>query len=197
MHWDVENKDTIASIKTRHTRVCAVVYSPDSSLIAIGGRDAPWTGEHAESSVQVWDAKTGELVATLKGHTREVRCLAWTKTLISGSYDYSIRTWNTKTWKQITVLEDTCYVMDIAISANDHILASVSGDNAARLWNLDNGKAISSPVQHAEQANCVLFSVDGQLLTTGCGDKNAYSWDIATIVRGAGLDDLLSDPTVS
>lgn len=195
--WDVENKETIASIKTGHTRVWAVVYSPDSSLIATGGPDAPWTGEHTESSVQVWDTKIlGELVATLKGHIREVRCLAWTKTLISGSYDYSIRTWNTKTWKQIAVLEDTCYVMEIAISY-DRILSSVSGDNAARLWNLDNGKAIGSPLQHPEQANCVLFSVDGQLLTTGCDDKNAYSWDIATIVRGAGLNDLLSDPTVS
>ncbi|KAG2347076.1 WD40 repeat-like protein [Suillus weaverae] len=76
--------------------VRAVVYSPDMTLIATGGQDEHSTGKPIEFSVKIWDAKTGKLVATLKGHTEEVRCLAWTKdgkTLISASYNHSIRTW--------------------------------------------------------------------------------------------------------
>ncbi|KAG1851853.1 hypothetical protein DFJ58DRAFT_746204 [Suillus subalutaceus] len=38
------------------------------------------------------------------------------------------------------------------------------------------------------------FSADGKLLATGCEDKNAYAWDVAAILREAGLDNLLSDP---
>ncbi|KAG1800016.1 uncharacterized protein BJ212DRAFT_1439738, partial [Suillus subaureus] len=73
----MESRETIlASIKTGHDEVWAVAYSPDMSLIATGGRDAPHTGKH-ESSIQIWDAKTSKLVATLKGHTQEVTCLAW------------------------------------------------------------------------------------------------------------------------
>jgi WD40 repeat protein len=113
--WDVEGdvrtRDVksgeiiLASIKTGHYQVWAVVYSPDMSLIATAGQDGTWTGKPMECSIQIWDAKTGKLVATLIGHTGEVRCLAWTKdgkTLISGSYDYSIRTWNTTKWEQVT-----------------------------------------------------------------------------------------------
>ncbi|KAG2347066.1 hypothetical protein BDR05DRAFT_710309 [Suillus weaverae] len=67
-------------------------------------------------------------------------------------------------------------------------------DDTARLWNLENGQPISSPLQHADQVNCLSFSVDGKRLATGCNDKNAYIWDVAAIVKEAGLDDLLSDP---
>jgi WD40 repeat protein len=201
--WEVESGETIenilASIKTGHERVYAVVYSPDTTLIATGGwaRDV----DVDEYSIKIWDAKTGKLVATLKGHTNDVLCLAWTKdgkTLISGSVDCSIRTWNTAKWQQTAVLDEhTSVVHAIAISPNDRILASSSYDKTARLWNLDNEQPISSPIQHADDVNCVSFSAGGKRLATGCDDTNAYIWDIAAILREAGLDDLLSDLKVS
>jgi WD40 repeat protein len=198
--WDVQSGKTIpepmeiilASIKAGHKVVWAVVYSPDTTLIATGGCDGPWTGEPVESSVKIWDAKTGKLVVTLKGHTDAVRCLAWTEdgeTLISGSWDFSIRTWDTTKWEQTVV--HTNFVIAITISPNDRILASVSYDNTTRLWNLDNGQHISSPIQHAESVYCVSFSSGGKRLATGCLDKNAYLWDVTAILREAGLDDLL------
>ncbi|KAG2054600.1 WD40 repeat-like protein [Suillus hirtellus] len=197
--WDVESGETILErIETGHTVVCAAVYSPDMSMIATGGRDGPRTREPAECSIKIWDTKTGELVATLKRHRHLVSCLAWTndgKTLISGSSDNSIRTWNTKTWKQTALLEaHTSWVWAIAISPNDRILASASYDDTVLLWNLDNGQLISSPLQHSYFVYCVSFSMDGKLLATGCLDTNTYKWDVAGIVREAGLDDLLSDP---
>jgi WD40 repeat protein len=204
--WEVESGETmpepieniLTSIKTGHDYVYAVVYSPDTTLIATGGYR--WDGRD-EHPIKIWDAKTGKLVATLKGHTGTVWCLAWTKdgkTLISGSADSSIRTWNTTKWEQTAVLDDhTGVVYGIAISPNDRILASASQDNTARLWNLDNGQLISSPLQHADDVNCVSFSAGGKRLATGCDDTNAYIWDIAAILREAGLDDLLSDLKVS
>ncbi|KAG2054599.1 WD40 repeat-like protein [Suillus hirtellus] len=198
--WEVESRETILEpIKTGHTYMYAVVYSPDMSMIATGGYDGPRrAGEHIECSIKIWNTKTGELVATLKGHTWVVGCLAWTndgKTLISGSSDSSIRTWNTKTWKQTTLLEaHTRWVRAIAISPNDRILASASHDQTVLLWNLDDGQLIGPPLQHANYVYCVSFSVDGKLLATGCQDKNVYTWDVAAIVQEAGLDGLLSDP---
>jgi WD40 repeat protein len=200
--WEVEGGETIeniiASIETGYNYVSAVVYSPDTTLIATGGFDGRRAAEHP---IKIWDAKTGKLVATLKGHTHDVLCLAWTKdgkTLISGSWDSPIRTWNTTNWKQTAVLDEhTEGVYAIAISPNDRILASASYDRTARLWNLDNGQPISSPIQHADSVSCVSFSAGGKRLATGGLDKNAYIWDVAAILREAGLDDLLSDPKVS
>ncbi|KAG2051597.1 WD40 repeat-like protein [Suillus hirtellus] len=197
--WDVENGETILTpIKAGYT-LFAVVYSPDMTLFATGGAEryhSSWD-EDNKSVVKIWNAKTGELVATLEGHTYWVRCLVWTpngKTLISGSYDNSIRTWNTSTWKQIALLEGhTSLVKCIAISPNSRILASASWDDTARLWNLDNNQPISSPLQHPDHINSVSFSADGKLLATGCGDANAYTWDVFAIVKEAGLDELLLD----
>ncbi|KAG2754396.1 WD40 repeat-like protein [Suillus brevipes Sb2] len=185
--WEVESGETIenilASIETGHKQVYAVV-----DVMSPG-----WVG----SSIKIWDAKTGKLVATLGHRTDEVSCLAWTKdgkTLISGSLDTSIRTWNTTNWKQIAVLDEhNDAVRAIAISPNDRILASASYDRTARLWNLDSGQPICSPIQHADEVNCVSFSAGGMQLATGCDDKNAYIWDVAAIIREVDLDDLLSD----
>ncbi|KAG1822683.1 WD40-repeat-containing domain protein [Suillus subaureus] len=196
--WDVEKGETILGpIKTGHRSVYTAIYSPDMTAFATGG-EQPWNNtEDDKSQVKIWDTKTGGLVATLEGHKESVLCLAWTpdgKMLISGSADNSIRTWSTTTWKQIAVLDGhTSNVYDIAISPNGRILASASGDKTARLWNLDNNQPIRLPLQHA---NCVLrvsFSADGKLLATGCDDQNAYTWDISTIVKEAGLDELLLD----
>ncbi|KIK32547.1 hypothetical protein CY34DRAFT_101229 [Suillus luteus UH-Slu-Lm8-n1] len=83
--WDVDSGETIlepveiipASIETGHETVLAVVYSPDTTFIATGGRDSLDTGESIEHSVKIWDAKTGKLVAALKGQTDIVWHGAW------------------------------------------------------------------------------------------------------------------------
>jgi WD40 repeat protein len=191
----VKSGKTVLAIETGLRIVYAVIYSPDTTIIATGGFNI--TREY----LKIWDAKTGKLVATLKGHTDPVYCLAWTadgKTLISGSSDESIRTWNTTTWQQIAALTGhTYYVIGIAISPNGRILASASYDDTARLWNLENGQPIGSPLQHEKDVRCTSFSTDGMLLVTVCDDNNAYMWDISTIVKEAGLGELLSNPNVS
>ncbi|KAG1885228.1 WD40-repeat-containing domain protein [Suillus subluteus] len=197
--WDVEKGEMILGpIKTGHICVFTVVYSPDMTMLATGGRELPQnrTGDN-KSPIKIWDAKTGNLVAILKGHTHWVMSLAWTpdgERLISGSHDDSIRIWDTTTWKQIALLDGhTNAVESIAISPNGHVLASASIDNTARLWNLDNNQPISSPFHHADDVNSVSFSADGKLLATGCDDKNAYTWDLSMILNEAGLDELLLD----
>ena len=191
--WDMESrkKTILEPINTESISKNAVVYSPDETLIATGG----------SSDIKIWDAKTGERVNALKGHTYPVWCLAWTldgRTLISGSADHSIRTWDTTTWKQIAVLRGhTNFVQGLAISPNGRILASASFDETARLWNLENGRPICSPLQHETSVTSTSFSADGMLLATGCNYSiSAYTWDVSEIVREAGLDYLMSDSDV-
>jgi WD40 repeat protein len=192
--WDVESGKTVLAIETELS-VDAVIYSPDTTMIATGGYS------QKEDYLKIWDAKTGKLVANLKGHTRTVYCLAWTadgKTFISGSGDSLIRTWNTTTWQQITVLTGhTNYVWSIAISLNGRILASASWDKTVRLWNIENSQPIGLPLEHGDEVGCTSFSTDGKLLATGCADNNAYTWDIFTIVKEAGLGELLLNQNVS
>jgi WD40 repeat protein len=182
----MEIGQTVLAIETGLSKVEAVIYSPDMTMIATGG-----DSEDLKEFLKIWDAKTGKPITNLKGRIERVYCLAWTadgSTLISGSEDYSIRTWNTTTWQKIHVLTGhTNFVRGIAISPNGPILASTSWDKTARLWNLENGKPIALPLQHPDFVICVSFSTDGKIIATGCWDHNAYSWDISGILEEAGL----------
>ncbi|KAG2065739.1 WD40 repeat-like protein [Suillus decipiens] len=164
------------------------------TVFPTGGAEDPWGGtRYFKHLVKIWDVKTGELVATPEGYTRWVLRLDG-KTLISGSSDDSIRTWNTTTGKHVALLDGhTAIVYSVAISPNGRILASASLNKTVQLWNLDNNQPTSSPLLHVHFVNSVSFSADGKLLATGCHDKNAYSWDVSAMVKEAGLDELLLD----
>ncbi|OAX40342.1 hypothetical protein K503DRAFT_864697 [Rhizopogon vinicolor AM-OR11-026] len=84
----------------------------------------------------------------------------------------------------------------LAAIASPSILASASYDDPARMWDLEDGQPIASPLQHADRVRCVSFSIDGKILATGCDDNNAYTWNIPAIVREAGLYELLLNPNV-
>jgi len=190
--WDVESGNTVLGpIKTGHQLVLAVIYSPDTTKIATGG--------FFETGFKIWDAKTGNLILTIK-HDYPVYSLAWTsdqKKFFTGSH-CSIRIFDTAIWQQIAILEGhTHFVTSLSLFQNDRLLASGSVNDTARLWNLDTNLPVGPPIQHGNEVHSVAISADGKLLVTGCDDSNAYVWDIHTILKDAGLEDLLSIPDVS
>ncbi|KAG2344814.1 WD40 repeat-like protein [Suillus weaverae] len=184
--WDVRSGETVlGAIETGQGNIVwAVSYSPNGKRIATGA-----------DGLQVWDANTGKLLKTL-GIT--VACLAWASggsLLIVGSLN-KIKTFNTNTWTEIAVLDGhERLVSAISLSPNERILASVSDDSTARLWNLKSNQLIGLPLHHECEVRCVSFS--GKFLATGCYDHHMYTWDVSVIVKKAGFNGILSDNVVS
>ncbi|KAG0693093.1 WD40-repeat-containing domain protein [Suillus ampliporus] len=190
--WDVKSGETVLGpIETGHEHVEVVIYSPDSTKFATGG--------YNENGAKIWNAKTGELLATLK-HSNKVLSLTWTSDgnkLISGSYCL-VRIFDTTTWEQIATLDGHIFhVNDISLFPNDRLLASASSDSTVRLWNLDTNLPVGPLLRHEDCISCAAFSADGTVLVTGCDDKNTYVWDVYAILEEAGLEDLLSIPDAS
>jgi WD40 repeat protein len=190
--WNVKRRKIVLTIKTGHRWVRAVMYSPDSSKLATGGDE--------ENAVKIWEAKTGELLNTLE-HDWIVFSLGWTsdgKKLISGSLG-PIRIFDTATWQQIATLKGhTNSVNAISLSRNNRLLAIASGNNSARLWNLDTNLQVGRPLKFGPSLRLLdannhyaNLSPDGKVLVTAC-ENNAYAWDVHAILKEAGLEDLLA-----
>ena len=182
--WDVESGDTVVGpINTGHMFVSALIYSPDTTKIATGG--------YKENALKIWDAKTGDLLSTIK-HDEQVFSLAWTlEKLITGSKP-SIRIFDTATWQQIAILEGhTSFVFSLSLFQHVRLLAS-GGDETARLWNLDTNIPVGPLIQHQAFVYSAAISADGKQLVTGCGNGDVNVWDIHSTLKDAGLEDLLS-----
>jgi WD40 repeat protein len=190
---------SLEPIKTGHSWVFQVSYSPDNTKIATCG-----TGE---GRVRIWNSKTGELlfkeyddsdlIVVLQG-VGSAPGLAWMsdgKKLIYASRSSmsrnssSLSIMDTAARKDIADIEG-CKgtVQAISLSSNGRILASGSDDCTARLWNLDTNLQIGLPLRHEIQVQCIALSGDGKILVTACQDKIVYVWDMHTILEEAGLD---------
>ena len=76
-------------------RISTLVFSPDGNTLIVGNSDG---------ILELWDVRTGGLLSTHTGHTRQANGLKFSadgKTLASGSDDGTILLWNWETLKKI------------------------------------------------------------------------------------------------
>src|SRR5262249_43296503 len=153
----------------------------------------------------LWEAATGKTVCVLTGHQQTapnrfanhlVSCVAWSpdgKTLASGSYDSTIRLWQTATGKQLFKLTGHRTVVNgVAWSPDGKVLASASGDDTVRLWETATGTEIRRLTGHGHWVYAVAWSPDGERLASGSWDGTALVWDVAG-VRSLNKPDLSED----
>jgi WD40 repeat protein len=87
--------------------------------------------------------------------------------LASGSYDKSIKRWNSSTGQVIATLRGhQDQVFRIAWSPDGKSLLSCSGDGSAIQWNLPQGKADFTLAGHGDPMMSASYSPDGDLIAT-------------------------------
>ncbi len=84
--------------------------------------------------------------AELKGHTAAITCLTTIKatdTLLSGSADKSVRTWNLAEAKQVQSVNSNDVVTSLAVSPDRKRFAATTGNGGVSVW-LSNGRLLST-----------------------------------------------------
>jgi WD40 repeat protein len=102
--------------------------------------------------VKVWDARTGQILLTLEGHTSVVFGVAHSpdgSLVVSGGADRTVKVWDASTGQNLLTLEghrDDVYC--VAYSPDGSRVVSGSGDmfgsdSTARVWDVRTGRLLA------------------------------------------------------
>ena len=146
-----------------------MAFSYDGRILASGSFD---------NTVRFWDAATGAVQQTLKGHLGSVNSVAFShdgRILASSSSDKTVRLWDATTGALQQILEGyLSFVSSVAFSRDGRMLASASTDATVRLWDTATG-ALQQIWSVGGTATLLEFSPDGSHLRTNLGSLEIQS----------------------
>ncbi len=178
--WGVEHEgkrdrpEPVLRLKVDAGQPRCAVFSPTGDLIASGSND---------STVQVWNAQTGERIHTLRGHGFPVTDVAFHpdgRQLASASSDLTVKVWDLTTGKEVRTLKGhTQFVARLAYSPDGKYLASAGEDSTVRIWDAGTGKLLRTFKGHKHPVKALAFRPDGRRLASVDADKTVQIWNPA------------------
>ncbi len=185
--------------------VDAVAFSPDGTLLAVGGCQHDTARVISpdlcdKGGVQLWDMANTRLVGTpLVGHTDAVVSLAFSPDgvhLATAASDNTAIVWNVVQQKQeytltvhpLTTSQHSFPSEQIAYSPDGRILASTSSaDTNISLWNMTTDQPLASSLPPPSSPGALhvasaAFSPDGSILATaGCRATDSQNTYVASV----------------
>jgi hypothetical protein len=149
-----------------------VAFSPDGARLASGSND---------KTIKLWDARTGQHLFDLKGHTGGVASVAFSPDgarLASASGDYTVKTWDPATGQELRTLRGHSQeVSTVVFSPDGARLLSGSRDRTVKLWDAASGQELRTLKGHSADVTSVAFSPNGEIIASACDDHSIRLWD--------------------
>ncbi len=162
------------------------ILMPKQPLIITGSRDTylrvwrlPKPGEPAfhQAGPAVNDAECPYFVRLLTGHHHSVRAIAaHADTLVSGSYDCSVRIWKISTGETVHRLQGhTQKVYSVVLDHKRNRCISGSMDNVVKVWSLETGTSLFNLEGHSSLVG--LLDLQQDRLVSAAADSTLRIWD--------------------
>ena len=168
---------TVSTLTVPHLWMAVfIAFSPDSRrLVATSG-----------GSVVIWSLVNNEIVRTLGEFKDFIFAVAFSpngKRLAAGSYDGTVRIWNTSNWRPVYTFTNTGRINSLAFSPNGKWLAAGSYDGTngtVRIWNTSNWRLASTLSGHKGVIMQIVFSNDCKRLASASDDHTVRIWNTTT-----------------
>ena len=124
---------------------------------------------------------------TLNGHTQGVTVVKWINKneIISGSYDNTIRCWDTNTMENKQTMTGNKVIISMDYNKKNELIATGHEDNGIRIWDLrTDAKVVTKQLKsHSGWISNVSWhpTIDHLLLTSSY-DKTIKLWDIRSSI---------------
>ncbi|KAI1429700.1 quinon protein alcohol dehydrogenase-like superfamily [Xylaria sp. FL1777] len=162
------------------------VMMPTKPLIITGSRDSqlrvwrlPEAGSrrYIQTGPPANDADCPYFIRTLQGHTHSVRAIAaHADTLVSGSYDNTVRVWRISTGETLHVLQGhTQKVYSVVLDVERNRCISGSMDSFVKIWDLETGSCLHTLEGHSLLVG--LLDLRDERLVSAAADSTLRIWD--------------------
>lgn len=162
------------------------VMLPERPLIITGSRDAQlrvWklpdhgSKKYLAAGAPANDSDCPFYVRTLTGHTSSVRAIAAHQdTLVSGSYDSSVRVWKISTGEAVHQLRGHIQkVYSVVLDHKRKRCISGSMDNCVKIWSLETGMCLYTLEGHSSLVG--LLDLKDERLVSAAADSTLRIWD--------------------
>jgi len=168
--WDATNGERVAQIK-HGKEVESLTFDFDGARLATVSNDTMviWHIDEAREVIRLsHDGRIRDVVFDPSG--------CW---LTAVGSDGTLRTYDTKTWREHARLKHGASASGGRYSPNGRLLASFGGDNLVRLWDNVTGKELAV-LAHDAPVESLAFSMDSQWVLTGGWDNTARVWEAAS-----------------
>lgn len=162
------------------------VMMPPKPLIITGSRDShlrvwrlPESGSrrYIQTGPPANDADCPYFIRTLQGHNHSVRAIAaHADTLVSGSYDNTVRVWRISTGETVHVLQGhTQKVYSVVLDVARNRCISGSMDSFVKIWDLETGSCLHTLEGHSLLVG--LLDLRDERLVSAAADSTLRIWD--------------------
>ena len=139
-----------------------------------------------DKTARLWDAATGDCIATFQGHNDGVKGVAFSpdsSILVTAcaSGDKSLRLWDTKALKLVCALASQSFISDISFSPDGVFIACAEGASVA-LWSASERRLVKTMVGPSDVGaiRSVDFSPDGAYVVSSGDDGVVRVWEVSS-----------------
>jgi WD40 repeat protein/tRNA A-37 threonylcarbamoyl transferase component Bud32 len=183
--WEARTGRETGTLAGHAEQVWSLAYTGDGRWLASGAGGNDIRGFALPGEIKVWDARTGNLVVTLRGPAGPVWGVAFGPRglLASGGHDAAVRVWdwsNNRLRRSLEGHVGPVHSVAFSPAGTGDRLASGSDDGTVRIWLAAGGRKLRTLRGHAGGVLAVAFSPDGRRLASGGRDHTVRIWDVAT-----------------